>query len=246
MGEHEYRYYYEHGRCYTFRPGAGHLPPPGSQYGLKFIMNYKYFPIQSSEKEEKIFDVFSDRSFGGWDIFVHDPDEDWSENEPLTDSYHEHFFVEKGFKAQIKLGQSIYHTLNTESDPCRPGSVTHCKEKCRWRMIMESVNITCKLPFAYPKALGPLNVKWCNKYEESMTMMTSYRDWVKFNEDCSKECIRNCAGKLFSGELLRTERLRGGPAPRFVPASNVGENEMAIIDIFFSSGMYLSMEEEIA
>ena len=100
-----------------------------------------------------------------------------SENEPLTDSYHEHFYVEKGFKvsdidpklavlesveilkppfmvklitvqgqelglellktlsilsqAQIKLGQSIYHTLDRATDPCRPGSVTHCKEKCR-------------------------------------------------------------------------------------------------------------------
>ena len=47
------------------------------RYGLKFIMNYKYFPIQNAEKEEKIFDVFSDKSYGGWDIFVHDPDEDW-------------------------------------------------------------------------------------------------------------------------------------------------------------------------
>ena len=44
------------------------------RYGLKFIMNYKYFPIQNSEKAEEIF---SDKSFGGWDIFVHDPDEDW-------------------------------------------------------------------------------------------------------------------------------------------------------------------------
>ena len=35
-------------------------------------------------------------------------------------------------QAQIKLGQSIYQTLNRENDPCRPGSVTHCKEKCRW------------------------------------------------------------------------------------------------------------------
>ena len=89
-----YSYYYEHGRCYTFRPGPGHFPPPGSQYinffelfailyfwyifptryGLKFIMNYKYFPIQNSEKSEG---NFSDKSFGGWDIFVHDPDEDW-------------------------------------------------------------------------------------------------------------------------------------------------------------------------
>ena len=39
-------------------------------------MNYKYFPIQNSE-EEKISEIFSDKSFGGWDIFVHDPDEDW-------------------------------------------------------------------------------------------------------------------------------------------------------------------------
>ena len=36
-------------------------------------MNYKYFPIQNFEKEGN----FSDKSFGGWDIFVHDPDEDW-------------------------------------------------------------------------------------------------------------------------------------------------------------------------
>ena len=43
------------------------------RYGLKFIMNYKYFPIQNFEKEGN----FSDKSFGGWDIFVHDPDEDW-------------------------------------------------------------------------------------------------------------------------------------------------------------------------
>ena len=41
------------------------------------------------------------------------------------------------YQAQIKLGQSIYHTLNRASDPCRPGSVTHCKEKCRCFQLLK-------------------------------------------------------------------------------------------------------------
>ena len=40
-------YFYEHGRCYTFRPKEEHHElPPGSQYGYKFMLNYKYRPIQ--------------------------------------------------------------------------------------------------------------------------------------------------------------------------------------------------------
>ena len=45
-----------------------------TRYGLKFIMNYKYFPIQNSETKTEVLQT---KSFGGWDIFVHDPDEDW-------------------------------------------------------------------------------------------------------------------------------------------------------------------------
>ena len=40
-------YFYEHGRCYTFRPKEDHVGlPPGSQYGYRFWLNYKYRPIQ--------------------------------------------------------------------------------------------------------------------------------------------------------------------------------------------------------
>ena len=72
---------------------------------------------------------------GGWDVFVHDPRESWSENEPLTNSHHEHFFVETGTKSQIKLGQTTYTTLNISSDPCGDESVTLCKENCRYTFV---------------------------------------------------------------------------------------------------------------
>ena len=65
-------------------------------------------------------------------MFVHDPNDSWSENEPLTNSHHEHFFVETGTKAQIKIGMITYNTLNVSTDPCGSESVTLCKESCRY------------------------------------------------------------------------------------------------------------------
>jgi len=246
---HEYGYYYEHGRCYTFRPLPGHLPPPGSQYGLKFVMNYKYFPIMNNrtgnhsghghEDDLKPWESgrFLERSYkhiGGWDIFVHDPSDNWSENEPLTDSQQQHFYVEKGYRAQIKLGQSQYCTLDSPEDPCGSGSQTQCKEKCRWKRIMTHLNVTCRLPFTWAwNYVGEAAVHQCDTFNQTMMMMASYRDWVRFTAECSAECIRNCDGTLFSGELLRTERL---------PAS---QSESAYIDIFYSSGLYMTMTEEI-
>ena len=66
---------------------------------------------------------------GGWDVFIHDPKTAWSENEPLTNSHHEHFFMESGTKVQIKIGMSTYSTLNTSGDPC--GSHVHVMTRAR-------------------------------------------------------------------------------------------------------------------
>ena len=67
------------------------------------------------------------------------------------------------YQAQIKLGQSIYHTLNRASDPCRPGSVTHCKEKCRCFQLLKRNPIWQVLkrnPFLKEKSTFDNKSKW--------------------------------------------------------------------------------------
>ena len=63
----------------------------------------------------------SDKHIGGWDIFVHDPTDNWwgesarivqlclnrSENEPLTDSQQQHFYVEKGYRVRVGVVSMI-------------------------------------------------------------------------------------------------------------------------------------------
>jgi len=230
-------YFYEQGRCYTFRPKEDHMSlPPGSQYGYKFWLNYKYRPIQYSNTSdpERIQRRKRDeyKYNGGWDVYIHDPKAAWSENEPLTNSHHEHFFVETGTKAKIKIGVILYNTLNSSSDPCGSDSITLCKESCRWEKLMDNIGINCSLPFTYPKQLGPLNVRQCNTFNDTMSMMYHYRDWFRFTPECTEKCLRNCEGQIFTGQLLRNEVLKES------------QRDSAFIDLYFPSGLYMNLEEE--
>merc|ERR1712013_96364 len=237
--ENSVNYFYEHGRCYTFKPKQPNIGlPPGSLYGYKFWLNYKYRPIQFSNYSNSQEIVKRRREegrfMGGWDVFIHDPKTAWSENEPLTNSHHEHFFLESGTKVQIKIGMSTYSTLNTSGDPCGSDSITLCKESCRWGHLMRNIGINCSLPFTYPKQLGPLNIQQCNSFNQTMSMMYHYRDWFRFTPECTKICLRNCEGVMFSGQLLRKEILK------------ISQKDSAFLEIYFPSGMYLKLEEEVA
>lgn len=87
-------FFYEYGRCYTFKPKVGVRPPPGSHYGYRFLF-YKYDHRKQTRSSSKKVNYA-----GGWELFVHDAEEYWSENEPLSDSQQEHFFIDIGYKVR--------------------------------------------------------------------------------------------------------------------------------------------------
>ena len=60
---HSARYFHDHGRCDSFRPSHTSVKPvPGEQHGYKFLFGL----------------TTEDMLQGGFDIFVHDPEEWWS------------------------------------------------------------------------------------------------------------------------------------------------------------------------
>lgn len=221
-----YTFFYEYGRCYTFRPNGNVTMPPGSHYGYKFQF-YKYAPPGNPKNTPK--KVYN----GGWEIYVHNAGEYWSENEPLSDSQHEHFFVDMGYRVEIKLSQFAYFTMNRRGDPCNSDSSysrTRCKERCRWQHLMAATNITCSLPFAFPINTAQLEVPQCKTFKEAIHLMTRYRQWLDYTKECNLECLRKCDGRIFEGKVIRE--------------FESDDNMMTSISLHFPSGLYTFLKEE--
>lgn len=65
--DYTFRYFYDYGSCSTFQAPEGlQDPKPGEQHGFKLY--FKFMPGD--------YQLLP----GGWDIFIHDPDEWWAGN----------------------------------------------------------------------------------------------------------------------------------------------------------------------
>jgi len=103
----ETRYYHDHGQCYTYRPPKGAAAPiPGVRDGYKVYFNY----LPGNPNRNAM-------TPGGMDMYVHDPDEFWTEN-PLLASRGEHIFINSGLEAYVTISSTNYHHLDKPEDPC--------------------------------------------------------------------------------------------------------------------------------
>lgn len=220
-------FFYEYGRCYTFRPNEDVTVPPGSLYGYRFQF---YRTLQPGNpkfyKPKKIYN-------GGWEVFVHDAGEYWSENEPLSDSQHEHFFVDVGYNVEIKLSQFAYFTMDRHTDRCNNDplySRTRCKERCRWQYLMYATNNTCSLPFSFPINTAMLEVPECKSYIEAMPLMFQYRQWLNYTRECNHKCLRKCDGRVFEGKVIRSFESE--------------DSTLTEVILHFPSGLYTFLRED--
>ena len=225
------RFFHDHGLCYLIHPPTdADKPPPGEKNGYKM-----FFLLQQGDTDH------TSRLYpGGFDIFIHDETQWWTENPQLShrgQMYH----VETGKMVSIQISHTIYHTLSREKSICTNErtidntSYPECLEKCRWRRI--TAEIPCLTPFMDTGEDLPT----CQDQERFLDSTDRYRRWTErgSREACMRDCIPDCLLKLYKAQVSKKAPIRAG----YMPELEVPPEAQAQVFIYYESGFSEQLKE---
>ncbi|XP_068085565.1 acid-sensing ion channel 1 [Anabrus simplex] len=174
--------YFLSGKCHTFKSLA-RINSTGKNSGYAFLLRHSCWNCNETDV--------------GWNVYIHEASEVWTENGKEATGRVESVFVETQEVLHIKVSVQEFHRLHQPPEyPCNTNysySVSLCQESCHWNSMVRTIG--CSAPY-----LRGIDMPHCNDSESHKALMTAYLTSTCENPCCN--CIQPCHTVHFTASIV--------------------------------------------
>ncbi|KAG5675245.1 hypothetical protein PVAND_005160 [Polypedilum vanderplanki] len=207
--------HFSYGKCYTLLPlVTTDLPWKQSGYEVILYHDFKKELFQESRDE------FGFRQ--GWNMYLHEPREEFTEYGISSSGRIENLFLEVNEEIELKMQVNHYSQFRGRGSVCSDDvirSASICREKCVLRYVEDSID--CSGPW-----MKKPETSLCNNYDKVKGLINEYKNSEK---ECG--CMNPCETTIYSSFVMNRKIYD----KHDVPSSK--------ISIYFTSKMVTNLEE---